>query len=422
MKKQGGLWEPNITAFGCTKKLFIYYFIRAAIWTAAFWIVADLRLFVRALDMVACLADFEGIDLLTRARLLAESALIIFLFFKFLFSVKDLYGVIVNIRRIGQTIRQIPVWAGCSLGIDGEQGVGKTRFMTFSLFVLSKAKLERMRLKYYLDCPIKSELEAKARNGDEFKWVKFKAREEAYNFYYNNEKNKDRLPGIYADYVVTYDGKKPYELKLEHFTMQEKIYESNVKGLAEADNVLPNTFRKVKPPAPETNKPEEDKKEKDDKNKKKKKEKPPADTRANDIDEYLGLDRQYTDGTLLVDTHANGSVFKSMRDTQRTVLHLERSEYRYTPKILLKWLDHLEKKVHKAGKRTSIRLRKRYLFVERLTKEMGITREYYTIGKEREEKFMVLPNEVPYAYDDTALKSKYRHAPKIRKDKEEKNA
>ena len=66
------------------------------------------------------------------------------------------------------------------------------------------------------------------------------------------------------------------------------------------------------------------------------------------------------------------------------------------------------------------RLRKMVKLIEELMRRTGFTRLYYVSenGNVRlrslsDERFLVLPNEVPYAYDDRILQVNYPHAPKI---------
>lgn len=282
--------------------------------------------------------------------------------------------------------------------------------------VLVSQKLETTCLKYFLDLPNEDNLKKEAADGNQWGYVHFKAREDAIYYYYSPS-NNGRIPGVYGNLRITYKRKIPYELKKEHFSMIEKLYESNVKILSEADNTFANTMRKVS-----------EKTKKDE----------PKDVTANKIDEFVGLDRQYTDGTLLLDTHANGSVFKSMRDAQQTVLHLTKSEYKYTPRIYKTIYKRLTAKTLSVGKaqfdymrlgkfekakkqiKRLGRLRKMVKFIEELMRRTGFTRLYYVSenGNVRlrslsDERFLVLPNEVPYAYDDRILQVNYPHAPKI---------
>lgn len=415
MKRQPKIQYDFINTFDCVKTIFAYYAIRLIISSLCFWLPFNIRLVVRALDVIVCGAEYEGFTLHDRIQLIGESALIVAAFVFFVSSAILFYGVLLNIHRM-KASKDFIVQTGYSVGVDGPQGVGKSRLLCYMAMVLVSQKLETTCLKYFLDLPNEDNLKKEAADGNRWGYVHFKAREDAIYYYYSPS-NDGRIPGVYGNLRITYKHKIPYELKKEHFSMIEKLYESNVKVLSEADKTFANTMRKVS-----------EKTKKDE----------PKDVTANKIDEFVGLDRQYTDGTLLLDTHANGSVFKSMRDAQQTVLHLTKSEYKYTPRIYKTIYKRLTAKTLSVGKaqfdymrlgkfekakkqiKRLGRLRKMVKFIEELMRRTGFTRLYYVSenGNVRlrslsDERFLVLPNEVPYAYDDRILQVNYPHAPKI---------
>lgn len=120
------------------------------------------------------------------------------------------------------------------------------------------------------------------------------------------------------------------------------------------------------------------------------------------------------------------------------MLHLTRSEYKYTPRLYKRIyaglvaktiaigksrfddmregnFDKAKKKIKELGK-----LRKRVKFIEELMRRTGFTRLYYVsengnvrLRSMSDECFMVLPNEVPYAYDDRILQVNYPYAAKL---------
>ena len=164
-------------------------------------------------------------------------------------------------------------------------------------------------------------------------------------------------------------------------------------------------------------------------NGKKKKENEDESRDANAVDEYVGLDRQYNDGMLLADSHANGSIFKSVRDCQQVKLHLLKSEYKYLPDWLKRRKRKLEDKILKSGLRTTIELRKQYRELEADMRSIGFTHLHYIketgVDKLRnvsKEEILVLPNQTPYAYNDRVLQKNYRHAPKIQKQEQVANS
>lgn len=415
MKRQPKIQYDFINTKDCVKTVFVYYAIRLIISSLCFWLPFNLRLVFRAIDVIACGAAYDGITIDEQIRLVAESAVIIADFVFFASSVILFYGVLLNIHRVNTT-KDFIIETGYSAGVDGPQGVGKSRLLCYMAMVLVGQKLETTCFKYFLDIPNEENLKKEAAEGNRWGYVHYKAREDAINYYYS-EANDGRIPGVYGNLRITYKHKIPYELKKEHFSMLERLYESNVKILSEADNTFANTMRKVS-----------EKTKKDE----------AKDVTANKIDEFVGLDRQYTDGTLLLDTHANGSVFKSMRDAQQTVLHLTRSEYKYTPRLYKSIYARLVAKTIAVGKsrfddmregnfdkaKNKIKelgkLRKRVKFIEELMRRTGFTRLYYVsengnvrLRSMSDECFMVLPNEVPYAYDDRILQVNYPYAAKL---------
>lgn len=415
MKRQPKIQYDFINTKDCVKTVFVYYAIRLIISSLCFWLPFNMRLVFRAIDVIACGVAYDGITIDEQIRLVAESSVIIADFVFFASSVILFYGVLLNIHRVNTT-KDFIIETGYSVGVDGPQGVGKSRLLCYMAMVLVGQKLETTCFKYFLDIPNEENLKKEAAEGNRWGYVHYKAREDAINYYYS-EANDGRIPGVYGNLRIIYKHKIPYELKKEHFSMLERLYESNVKILSEADNTFANTMRKVS-----------EKTKKDE----------AKDVTANKIDEFVGLDRQYTDGTLLLDTHANGSVFKSMRDAQQTVLHLTRSEYKYTPRLYKRIyarlvaktiavgksrfddmregnFDKAKKKIKELGK-----LRKRVKFIEELMRRTGFTRLYYVsengnvrLRSMSDECFMVLPNEVPYAYDDRILQVNYPYAAKL---------
>ncbi len=378
------------------KTIFINYALVALICNVIFWGFFGLRLAVRALDVIAVGGNVygEATTFSQRMQVYAESALVLVSFYGAVKSGVLFYGVCLNIHRIKQT-NELLLSVGCSCGVDGQQGVGKTRLLVYMLVLQACAKMRTLALKYFIDYPLKDKLKERAENGDDVDWIAFQNREDAIEFYFRE--NPDRIPGAYSNILVTWNDKKPYYLEKEHFTMKKRLHEGNVKLLSEADNVLANTIRKGKKKDKESNE-------------------------ANDIDEFVGLDRQYTDGMLLTDSHANGAIFKSIRDCQQVKLHLLRSEYTYCPKALKRYHKKLEEKVLKAQFEMQIPLRNKIKRVEALMRNVGFTKIYYIkengVDKTKtltEERFLVLPNQVPYAYNDRVLQKQYRHAPKIKK-------
>ena len=415
MKRQPKIQYDFINTKDCVKTVFVYYAIRLIISSLCFWLPFNMRFVFRAIDVIACGAAYDGITIDEQIRLVAESSVIIADFIFFASSVILFYGVLLNIHRVNTT-KDFIIETGYSVGVDGPQGVGKSRLLCYMAMVLVGQKLETTCFKYFLDIPNEENLKKEAAEGNRWGYVHYKAREDAINYYYS-EANDGRIPGVYGNLRITYKHKIPYELKKEHFSMLERLYESNVKILSEADNTFANTMRKVS-----------EKTKKDE----------AKDVTANKIDEFVGLDRQYTDGTLLLDTHANGSVFKSMRDAQQTVLHLTRSEYKYTPRLYKSIYARLVAKTIAVGKsrfddmregnfdkakkkiKKLEKLRKRVKFIEELMRRTGFTRLYYVsengnvrLRSMSDECFMVLPNEVPYAYDDRILQVNYPYAAKL---------
>lgn len=388
---------PKLPLWSLVSDVVINYGGECLIYNLVFWKIGGLRFAIRALDVLLSFEVFGSLPMLLQAQLLIESSLVLFFAYKAIRSDVLFYGVLLNVKRVADT-QKFLLSIGSSCGVDGQQGVGKTRLLVYMLVLHVCVKMRSLALKYYLDYPIRQNLYESALNGDDIDYVAFKNREDAYEFYFN--KNPGRIPGAFSNILITWNGCKPFYLQKEHFTMNLRLYEGNVKLLSEADNVLANTMRKSNV------------------NKKKKEE----ENEANAIDEYVGLDRQYNDGILLTDTHANGSIFKSIRDCQQVKLHLTRSEYRYCPDWLKRQKRKVEDKLMRAGLSTTLKLRNRYREIESDMRSIGFTHLYYVketgvdkiknLGKEER---LVLPNQTPYGYNDRVKQKEYKHAPTVRK-------
>ena len=392
----------NISVWSRCSAVLIYYAVFFVVFHLLFWCFFDLKTVMRALDIITTAGANEiDLDIFQKIILLLKAALVLISFFMCFRSLILFYGVLLNIKRMNNTAAMLASVAS-SAAVDGPQGVGKTRTQIYTGMLAAENKLPKLLYKYYLDCPVENELEGA-------KKTRFLNRKKAVEFYFsdkpgaNMETNEnDRIPLLYSNIQVHYDGRTPYELKREHFTMDERLYESNVKILSETDNILPNTMRKKA-----KNKKDED--------------------RSNDVDEFVGLDRQYTDGTLLTDTHDNGSIYKSVRDCQQCVYSLLRSDYVYTPLVFKALYERQRERVLKKEEKTSKFDRKVALFLEKLVKIIGFTKIQYVkqdgaegvLKKNRELMILVLPNQVPYSYDDRDLQQNYNPGvkPKEKADK-----
>lgn len=411
------IYRPQISLWSRTSYFVTWYTAQFVISTILFFSFANLRLVFRALDIVTNENVWLALDPIG-LQLFAESVFVLFSFFLMVRGCVLMYGVILNVRRI-KDADELLTSGGNSFGFEGEQGVGKTRTMVYASMILAEKRAESLCLKYYKTLPVRKQLEESERF---WELRRFNAREEAYHFYFLQ--NKDKIPTLYGNVDITYNGLKPHTLTAKHFTQQERLYENNVKILTEADDLFPNTLRKKK--------------------KKKDEQADPNEIDVNAVDKFVGLDRQYTNGTLISDTHANGDVFKAIRNCQSFTLYLTRSEFRYTPNILKRIYDKISAKILAAGDKYKLveaseehnkrtlrqmdallrrlgRLRKRSQKVETLMRQISITRIYYhkisgtseqkTVAKE---EFFVLPNQVPYVYDDRMFQSDYAFAQNLK--------
>lgn len=390
---------PEFSLWSRVSSVVINYGIACLIFNVIYWHFFGIRYTIRALDVVVIFAQYEDITVSKQMQLLVEATIVLVSCYYAVRSGVLFYGVLLNVKRIRDETDPELLEVGSSCGVDGQQGVGKTRLLVYMMVLHCTVKMRNLALKYFTDYPIRNNLLEAAQNGDDVDWIAFKNREDAFNFYFRE--NPGRIGGAYSNILVTWNNKKPHYLQRKHFTMEQRLHESNVKLLSEADNVLANTMRKSN-----------GKKKKDDE----------EDNEANAIDEFVGLDRQYTDGLLLTDSHANGAIFKSIRDCQQVKLHLLKSEYKYCPKILKWYHKRLEDKVLQAQLGTTLQLRKKLKDVEASMRKIGFTRIYYIketgvdkIKNLSDVKFMVLPNQVPYSYNDRVLQKQYPHAPQVPK-------
>lgn len=401
--------RPTLSLWARTKYFVLWYVAQFLCSLIVFKCFASLRLVFRALDILmndSIYKNFNGIAL----QLILESVLILCLFYFLIRNGVLLYGVYINIQRIKETDKMF-LKSGNSFGFEGQQGVGKTRTMVYSSMLLAEARAEDLCLKYYKGLPIRDKLIESERF---WELRRFKAQEEAFKFYFIE--NPQKIACLYGNVDINFNGNTPYKLVAKHFTQQERLYENNVKILTEADDLFPNTLRK----------------------KKKKSDNEQDELDVNAIDKFVGLDRQFTNGTLISDTHANGDIFKSIRNCQGFTLSLSRSEYRYTPKILKKIYKKIDAKIIKNGDKYAIlddkeaKTEKELKTMNKLIKRLGvllkfskvvskwmkkisITRTYYrkisgtsenkVIG---EEEFFVQANDTPYDYDDRMFQAEYK--------------
>lgn len=366
-----------MTIWERTRKTFCVYFAQAILWTVLFFVHFSFRYVFRALD-VLCAITIEYAEA-------PRAILCIVIFIKMITSIDSFAGVLLNIRRVSDLDKRIREF-GPSVTVDGVQRIGKTRSLIYFGMVLQKSKYEDLKYNYYVDCPFEGKLKEDFEQGNRAAYIRFLSRKDAVKAY----DNPLYIPLIYSNIHITYKGKHERPLVREHFTMEERLYEGNIKLASELDNMLPNTLRKVK-------------KAEDD------------EMKANRIDEFAGLDAQYTGGSLFSDTHRNGALYIPIRDCQDLKIHFSRKQYMYTFKPLKRLYDKVKARIMKKGEKTSLPLAKFAKWLESEVRSIGFTKLYYLLesgpaGKtqlEKEEKFIVLPNEVPYAYDDRALQKDY---------------
>ena len=434
--------RPRLSLWQRTSALWIWYIIQFLISLVVFKSIANVRLVCRAIDVISNEAIYRTFDIIS-LQLIIECLIILTIFYFVCRNAVMLYGVALNVMRIKDADKLLTS-GGNSFGFEGEQGVGKTRSMVYASMLLAQERSEDLCYKYYLDLPIKDKLK---QDGRLIELRKFRAREES--FYYNFLESKGKIATLHGNVDINYEGLHPHELNVKHFEMKERLFENNVKILTEADDFFPNTLRKKK------------------KAKKGEEEVNAEETvDINAVDKFVGLDRQYTNGTLISDTHANGDIFKGIRCCQSFTLYLTRAEYRYTPSLLKILERYLKKKIIRLGdslftpalknknkkrefydayfaddmsyedrlsliyskitdkyKQKTInkinKLRKRVKLVQELEKKISITRIYYRkisgpgeFQTADKEDFYVLPNQVPYVYDDRIFQKEYKYTAK----------
>ena len=129
-----------------TSYFITWYLVNFIISSAIFFGLFNLRLVFRALDIItneSILFAFNSIAL----RLIIESLAILISFYFFLRNSVLLCGVIINVRRI-RTADELLTSGGNSFGLEGEQGVGKTRTLVYSAMLLAENRAEDLCLKY----------------------------------------------------------------------------------------------------------------------------------------------------------------------------------------------------------------------------------------------------------------------------------
>ncbi|MBQ7373302.1 MAG: hypothetical protein IJW64_01905 [Clostridia bacterium] len=404
-----GLDRPSISIWARTKWFQIYHYATFLIMLVLFFSLFNLRLVCRSADLLTNTTLWSNLTNVYAIQLLIESAVILLAFIVLVHRALLVYGVLLNLKRIRKT-DELLLSGGFSFGLEGAQGVGKTRTMVHAAFLQAENKSDKLLYRYYCDLALKKDIEKKATAGDYWGWKRMQARREAINYFYFN--NPDKIPHVYANVDINWHGKKPHVLKAKHFTMEERLYESNVKLLTEADDLLPNTMRKKKNTEAD-------------------------EISANKVDQFVGLDRQYCDGTLISDTHANSDIFRSVRVCQNHTFYLTRSEFRFTPRFLKRRLQSIKNAIFETGdyflthENTLKNDEKQELLLELNTlvksairtekwmKKLSITRIYYIkVGgpeafKEKvAEDFYVLANDTTYVYDDRNNQIDYPFTPK----------
>ena len=366
-----------MTIWERTRKTFLVYFGQAAFWSVLFFVHFSLRYVFRSLDVICAIT----LEYKEAPRAIA----CLFVFVKMITSLDAFAGVLLNVWRVSQLDEKVREF-GPSVTVDGVQRIGKTRSLIYFGMVLQKPKYEDLKYNYYVDCPFEGKLKEDFEKGNRAAYIRFQSRKDAVRAY----DNPLYIPLIYSNIHITYKGKHERPLLREHFTMEERLFEGNIKLASELDNMLPNTLRKVK-------------KAEDD------------ELKANRIDEFAGLDAQYTGGSLFSDTHRNGALYIPIRDCQDLKIHFSRKQYMYTFKPLKRFYERVKQKVLKKGEKTSSRLARLAKWLEKELRSIGFTKLFYLLesgpaGKtqlDKEEKYIVLPNEVPYSYDDRALQKDY---------------
>lgn len=383
-----------MTVWERSKSTFIYHIIPAVFFNVVFWLFYDVRYIFRAADVIT------NPTILTSE--LPKAILCYVILIMAIISLDRFAGVLLSMYRIGKQDEEFKEIIGSSAGIDGVQGIGKTRLMLYIAMCVQPDKWENLQYNYFIDCPIAPGLKKEHDQGHKEKYVRFLSRKESFAAYYYDG---EHIPLIYSNIGITYKHKKERKLKFEHFAQKERLYESNIKIGSELDNMLPNKMSKAK------NKTTPGSEE---------------DLDATLIDEFSGLDRQYTDGTLLCDTHRNGALYLPIRDCQQVKFHLLESKHMYPGKIYQALFKLIKKRtVTKTREKTTLRMHRLAKWLEARSKYIGFTKIYYiketgfeSLKQRSEQLFFILPNEVPYVYDDRNLQKDYiplgyRERPKL---------
>lgn len=382
----------------CTWKTIIYYLIKLVFWCVVFHVFFSFKSVFISIDII--------LFFIYRFVEIPFGVSCIYCFLKYIASIDQFLGVILNVFRVNSRWNEIAKM-GFSASYDGPQGVGKTRCLVYDAFVMQKTKYRRLKFDTYVDAPAGLELEEEFDRGIQEKFVRFKARYESVVEY---KQHPEYIDLLYSNFGIYQKGKRARELKREHFTQEERIFESNIKVGAELDNMFPNVLRKKKDASED-------------------------DQRVNLVDEYVGLDRQYTDGTLLSDTHRTKSVFISFRDCMHIKYHILEHKYIYTPKLIKKIYNRLGDKYYKKLDKLLdeyikekkdmyeyIRAARKYkrrravlILLQKNIRAIGFTKIYYLLEQGaagfsrpgKDVKMFVLANDVPYYYDDRGLQKDY---------------
>lgn len=352
------------TAFSRIYKVFIYNLIPFILYNIIFWGYFSIDSAVIALDNITMLI-IRPFEILT-----------VFLFYSAIkYSFKFL-NVLINIKKMLDHDNEI-IGYGYAQMHEGVQGVGKTLNLGNNVLYTACEKNRSMRLRYFLQYPFKSLLQAD---------VDFKVLEDTYNYFTNNSVN---LPHLMTNFPYEYKGKINYPFSMKYIDQQKRLAESFALGITEFANDFSNTMRTVAP-------------DKED----------PNNTQLKN--ETFSLARQWLDLTIIADEQRAGESYLGYRSVVSTNHYLIAREKILRPNILELILNILESRVLNKKTKTTKRLSRFYGFIANICEDIGFYRFYYydkeTIKdrlKEKEIKTFILSCDIPFNYDNRGKRFDY---------------
>ncbi|MBR6736838.1 MAG: hypothetical protein IKL82_00525 [Clostridia bacterium] len=303
-------------------------------------------------DTVVYYLDFIGVTLLDTIQAIICIVISVATFK----ADKTFIGVLLCVKRANKDIEWFQ-GIGYGFGVDGEQNVGKSFLLAYIASVLAPERFKELQVSYYEDLPFVTQLAEDAKDGEDIPYIVFKSRRDAINFY---AENPGYYPCLYTANGLKLNGLKSYVLFREHLTGEQRQAENAVNVHDEVALMFPNTQRTTA-------------NEEDDVH------------NINGLNENTSTERQRYGGINLLSEQRFGEVNISLRTTTNVKRHCIAREKIYSPELISKLIEKLEKKILKEKENTTTKLSKTKKFLEKLEQKIGFQCVYFIdeVGSEK---------------------------------------